>query len=254
MGELCEAYLGPEYLPGPLISGEYLKGEVAEDPILSPHLAPYIAALLKKYDDIFHVKYNDQDFIIRPLTSNEYKILCKLRLYFDPQLGFEKTRPRFSVVSLEDIFIDCILYPENVLDMDLDAYVVDMLIETAIQYSGWDSQEDIFVTKAQMQAHVTSDLLEGMFTFIRRAHPGLGDRDLENKNIIDIMKLIASAELILDKPFEIVTKDDKSDASKISTEVMIKEDLAGLNKLNMQGLNKPELEYARNAQRRTGKK
>lgn len=231
MGELCEAYLGPEYLPEPrIIVEDFLKQGEGYEPSLSPHLAPFIAKILKDNDDVFHLKYEGQDYIIRPLNVKEYKILSKIRQYFDPTIGFPSKRPRFNIINLEDIFSECILYPENIEEMNISAGVTDMLIETAIQHSGWDSEEDVFTSQGYGRSELKSNLIKQIFTFILRAHPGTSQKDLERKNILDIMELLASSELILGDSFDIEKSNKKKDGEKISTDVMIKEDLQEMRK------------------------
>jgi len=237
MGELTEAYLAPVNppLPGPRIHGRYLSDDEGDFDSLPLELVPYVVKYHAKYEDIFHVKHEGKHYLIRCLTAKEYQLLCLLRKWFDPTLGLPvEDKQAFSSLDIEEIFGDCILYPDN---LDTDPAVLAglpySLVELAIQNSGWDSEHDILTVQDYGRKELESNLITQMATFIKRAFPGMSDDQIYSGNMIQIMGLLARAEAIAGDKFEIKRQDQKSAASKISTQTMIKEDLKAMRRMGI---------------------
>jgi len=239
MERFAAAYLAPEnpVLQGPRISGDYLVVDGEEESVLPSELIPCIVKNQPIYKDIFHVKHEGKHYLFRCLTTKEYQLLCLLRKWFDPKLGLQvEGRPAFSVVGVEDIFANCILYPEDLgSDPNILAGLPRAIVEMAIQNSGWDSNEDIFSVQEYGRNEVQTNLITQMATFIRRGLPSTTDEEIYNHNMIGMMNMLARAEALIGEKFEIKKQKKDNVGSDIATKVTIREDLKALRNMGISG-------------------
>lgn len=140
-----------------------------------------IDALKKEYGKIFLASYNNNEYIFRPLTLNE----------------FYTVSGKHSSDELDDVVKAIIVYPENI-DLDrLPAGFSTAMLDQSMEKSGYSDLQKAKKILEDARDDATR-LLEMMKTFVLAARPTVDPDSLDDLTFFGLCKEVARAEKILE--------------------------------------------------------
>lgn len=150
------------------------------------HLDKVIFRLKKEHKDIFHVQINEQDFIFRPLTKQEYdNFVLNERMYQD-----------YIAEKVCDL---CTLYPE-----DYDFYdpryagAPESLYEAIIDHSGFASQKFVENLLLEYREANQEDRHRQLENTIIGTFENVTLDDIDNMNVYEVLDYYSRAEWIIE--------------------------------------------------------
>ena len=168
----------------------------ATDPVVEipPELLPKIPALKRQHGDLFLSKLGDMLFVYRALTLGEF-------------LDYQDLSTKDSLEAEESV-LKAIVYPGLVNTDQLGAGAVATLIQQVLKNSNFESFDSL--EAALGKERVFAQTAEGiMVAYICAAFPGYKIDDVYNLPQAKLVRCLALAEVILQRPIEFARTDKK---------------------------------------------